>query len=81
MRTFARMTASLQEEAEATGWYTQRISLETDTQAKAIIRTPCRRSTSTSASQDADLAQRLNRILFSKGDIVKAGEEAEEAAD
>ena len=37
MRTFARMIASLQEEAEAIGWYTQRISLETDAQAKAIM--------------------------------------------
>src|SRR5260370_19995684 len=37
IRTFARMAASLQEEAEAIGWYEQRISLERDPQAKAIM--------------------------------------------
>ena len=36
-RTFARMVTSLQEEAEAIGWYEQRIELETDAQAKAIM--------------------------------------------
>jgi hypothetical protein len=38
VRTFARMAASLQEEAEAIGWYEQRISLERDAQAKAVMR-------------------------------------------
>jgi hypothetical protein len=33
-RTFVRMITSLQEEAEAIGWYEQRISLEKDKQAK-----------------------------------------------
>ena len=37
VRTFARLAASLQEEAEAIGWYEQRISLEKDPQAKAIM--------------------------------------------
>ena len=36
-RTFARMITSLIEEAEAIGWYEQRISLEKDEQAKAIM--------------------------------------------
>ncbi|HEY3195698.1 MAG TPA: hypothetical protein VGK42_10745, partial [Candidatus Dormibacteraeota bacterium] len=36
-RTFARMAASLQEEAEAIGWYEQRISLEGDPEARAIM--------------------------------------------
>ena len=36
-RTFARMIASLTEEAEAIGWYAQRIELGTDKQAKAIM--------------------------------------------
>ena len=30
IRTFARMAAALQEEAEAIGWYEQRLSLETE---------------------------------------------------
>src|SRR5215831_7024599 len=36
-RTFARMVTSLIEEAEAIGWYEQRISLEKDKAAKAIM--------------------------------------------
>jgi uncharacterized protein len=36
-RTFARVIASLQEEAEAIGWYEQRISIETDDQARRIM--------------------------------------------
>ena len=37
-RTFARLCASLTEEAEAIGWYEQRLALETDSQAQAIMR-------------------------------------------
>ena len=36
-RTFARMITSLIEEAEAIGWYEQRMSLEKDKEAKAIM--------------------------------------------
>ena len=36
-RTFARMITSLCEEAEAIGWYEQRMSLEKDKAAKAIM--------------------------------------------
>src|SRR3954451_16414902 len=36
-RTFARMIASLIEEAEAIGWYEQRMAVEKDEQAKAIM--------------------------------------------
>ena len=37
-RTFARMITSLIEEAEAIGWYEQRLSLEEDRQARAIMK-------------------------------------------
>ena len=37
VRSFARMVASLQEESEAIGWYEQRISLEQDAEARAIM--------------------------------------------
>ena len=37
-RTFARLCASLTEEAEAIGWYEQRLALERDPDAKAIMR-------------------------------------------
>ena len=36
-RTFARMAQSLIEEVEAINWYEQRISVETDKQARAIM--------------------------------------------
>ena len=36
-RTFARMITGLVEEAEAIGWYEQRISLEKDREARAIM--------------------------------------------
>jgi hypothetical protein len=48
-RTFARMITVLVEEAEAIGWYEQRISLETDNEERAPSwRVPKRRSSSTS---------------------------------
>ena len=37
-RTFARLCASLTEEAEAIGWYEQRLAVETDAEAVAIMR-------------------------------------------
>ncbi len=37
-RTFARMIVSLIEEAEAIDWYEQRISVEKDELAKAIMK-------------------------------------------
>src|SRR5215213_6119794 len=36
-RTFARMIASLTEEAEAIGWYEQRLAVEPDAEARAIM--------------------------------------------
>jgi len=36
-RTFARIIASLTEEAEAINWYQQRISVEPDSEARAIM--------------------------------------------
>ena len=37
-RTFARLCASMTEEAEAIGWYEQRIAVETDPEAIAVMR-------------------------------------------
>src|SRR5512142_2020783 len=37
-RTFARLCASLTEEAEAIGWYEQRLAVETDPDALAVMR-------------------------------------------
>lgn len=49
VRTFARMIASLIEEAEAISWYEQRMSVEKNPQAKAIMKTRRARSSSISA--------------------------------
>ena len=38
VRTFARLCASLTEEAEAIGWYEQRLAVESDREARAIMR-------------------------------------------
>jgi hypothetical protein len=37
-RTFARLCASLTEEADAIGWYEQRMAVEPDREARAIMR-------------------------------------------
>ena len=87
-RTFARLCASLTEEAEAIGWYEQRISIEQDAEARPSCRTRRWRSSSTSAMDLEFLLRRTplwreiaEGILFRTGDIVEAGEEAEEEAD
>jgi hypothetical protein len=88
IRTFARMIASLQEEVEAIGWYTQRISLEKDKQAKAIMRNALQEEYKHFGMNLEFLLRKtpvwrkeLKKILFTDGDIVEAGEEAEKEAD
>ncbi len=44
VRTFARMMASLIEDAEAINWHEQRISKEKDAEARAIIKNAQKRS-------------------------------------
>jgi len=39
-RTYARISASLTEEAQAIGWYEQRLAVEGDAQPRAIWATP-----------------------------------------
>jgi hypothetical protein len=87
-RTFARMIASMTEEAEAINWYEQRISLEPDAQAKAIM-TNAQLEEFKHFGMDLEFLLRrknqwraeLKRILFTDGDIVEAGEEAEHDVD
>jgi hypothetical protein len=91
VRTFARLVASLQEEAEAIGWYEQRISLERNAQAKAIMEDAQGEEFKHFAMALEFLARRkpkwqavLKEVLFKKGDIVEhgeAGEKAEEKID
>ena len=87
-RTFARMIASLTEEAEAIGWYEQRISLEPDKQAKAIMEN-AQLEEFKHFGMDLEFLLRqkpqwrtaLKAILFTDGDIVESGEQAEHELD
>lgn len=87
-RTFARMIASLTEEAEAIGWYAQRIALEPDDEARAIMENAQQEEFKHFAMDLEFLLRRtpkwrvaLQGVLFTNGDIVEAGEAAEEAED
>lgn len=87
-RTFARMITSLIEEAEAIGWYEQRISLEKDKQAKDIMKN-AQEEEFKHFGMDLEFLLRKNKvwrttlqaILFTRGDIVKLGKKGEEAAE
>jgi len=87
-RSFARMIASLQEEAEAIGWYEQRMALETDEEARSIMEHAQREEFLHFAMDLEFLARRkekwrvaLQKILFSEGDIVERAEQAEDAVE
>jgi uncharacterized protein len=87
IRTFARMITSLTEEAEAIGWYEQRISLEKDKQARAIMQN-AQKEEFKHFGMDLEFLLRqkkewreiLKDILFTDGDIVEAAEKAEKNA-
>jgi hypothetical protein len=82
------MIVSLTEEAEAINWYEQRIALEKDRGAKAIMRN-AQKEEMKHFSMDLEWLLRekplwreiAQGVLFTKGDIVKEGDEAEEKAD
>src|SRR4051812_25091244 len=85
-RTFARMIASLTEEAEAIGWYEQRMSLEPDAQARAIMENAQGEEFKHFGMDLEFLLRRtpkwriaLREVLFTEGDIVELGEAAEDA--
>lgn len=86
-RTFARMCASLSEEAEAIGWYEQRISVEPDEVARSIMIDSLGEEYKHFCMEleflfrAKPLWQETARgILFHSGDIVANGEAAEAAA-
>ncbi len=86
-RTFARLCASLTEEAEAIGWYEQRLALEHDPEARAIMR-DAQGEEFKHFSMDLEFLLRrvpawrkiAEGVLFQTGDIVEHGEEAEAEA-
>src|SRR4051812_37019941 len=87
-RTFARMILSLIEEAQAIDWYEQRMSVEKDKDAKAIMRN-AQKEEFKHFGMDLEFLLRkkpqwretLKGILFQKGDIVELGEKAEKSTD
>jgi uncharacterized protein len=87
-RTFARMITALTEEAEAIGWYEQRLSLEKDRAARAIM-ADAQKEEFKHFSMDLEFLLRrqkewrkiLKGIVLVEGDIVKNAEKAEERAD
>ena len=86
-RTFARLCASLTEEAEAIGWYEQRLAVETDPEALAVMRDAQGEEFKHFAMDLEFLLRRTptwreiaRGILFQEGDIVEHGEEAEAEA-
>jgi len=87
-RTFARMIAALGEEAEAINWYEQRISVEKNRAAKAIMKN-AQKEEFKHFGMDLEFLLRmkplwreiLQGILFKDGDIVEHGEDAEENSE
>ena len=87
-RTFARICASLIEEAEAIGWYEQRLAVEKDEEARAIMENAQGEEFKHFAMNLEFLGRHkpvwadvLKHVLFKPGDIVEHGEKAEEELD
>lgn len=86
-RTFARLCASLTEEAEAIGWYEQRLALERDPEARAVMSDAVGEEFKHFSMDLEFLLRRTPKwreiargVLFQEGDIVEHGEAAEAAA-
>ena len=85
-RTFARMIASLIEEADAINWYEQRMSVEKHEGAKAIM-AAAQKEEFKHFGMDLEFLLRvkpkwkaaLQAILFHPGDIVALGDKGEDA--
>jgi len=87
-RTFARMLTGLTEEAEAIGWYEQRISVEKDKEAKKIME-KAQEEEFIHFAMDLEFLLRkkskwrkvMQNVLFKSGDIIENGEKAEQAIE
>src|ERR671936_1624936 len=84
VRTYARVCASLIEEAEAINWYAQRLSVEQDEEAAAIMR-DAQDEEFKHFSMDLEYLLRrtpvwrlvAERVLFQPGDVVENADAAE----
>jgi hypothetical protein len=87
-RTFARMITSLTEEAEAIGWYEQRIAVEKDKTAKKIMEN-AQQEEMKHFGMDLEFLLRnkpewrtiLKSVLFTTGDIVALAKKGEEKVE
>jgi hypothetical protein len=83
-RTFARMLTSLTEEAEAIGWYEQRISLEKNKEAREIME-KAQEEEFIHFAMDLEFLLRqkakwklvMRNVLFKEGSIIENAEKAE----
>ena len=88
VRTFARMIASMTEESEAINWYEQRISVEKNADARAIMQN-AQEEEFKHFGMDLEFLLRqkpvwratLQRILFQSGPITQLGEQGEKAGE
>lgn len=87
VRSRARILASLTEEVEAINWYEQRLAVETDPEARAIMANAQGEEFKHFAMDLEYLLRRMpvwreitRAVLFTDGDIVEAGDAAEHAA-
>ena len=87
-RTFARMIVALTEEAEAINWYEQRIAVEKNAEAVAIMAN-AQEEEFKHFGMDLEFLLRqkpkwratLQRILFKTSDIVELGKKGEDAGE
>ena len=88
VRTFARVITSLAEECEAIGWYEQRLAVEKDAVAHAIMENAQHEefkhfgmSLEYVLRRRPKMREELKRILFTEGDIVEVADRAEEETE
>ncbi|HEY7835569.1 MAG TPA: hypothetical protein VIG30_18480 [Ktedonobacterales bacterium] len=87
-RTFARMIVSMTEESEAINWYEQRMAVEKNSDARAIMANAQEEEFKHFGMDLEFLLRRkpkwraaLRKILFTTGDIVQRGQQGEEAEE
>lgn len=87
-RTYVRVIQSLIEEAEAIDWYTQRLDVEKDEEARSVM-SQAQKEEFIHFGMDLEFLLRrtpvwrniLRNILFKKGDLIELAEKAEETVE
>ncbi len=85
MRTYVRVIQSLIEEAQAIDWYVQRLAVENDEEARAVL-SHAQQEEFIHFGMDLEFLLRrtpvwrniLRNLLFKKGDLIELAEKAEE---